>query len=364
METIDVDLGDRGYPIYVGVSTLRTFGEVCRNHELPVKLGVISDRNVAQHYLRPVESSLKRLGFQVRSVVIPPGERRKSLAQASQLYRWLLENRFGRDSSIVALGGGVVGDLGGFVASTFQRGVMFIQCPTSLLAQVDSSIGGKTGVNHPLGKNMVGTFYQPTFVFSDVNVLQTLPQREVVCGLGEVIKLSVIQDPKLFEYIEESLEDILSLRQNVLLRLVRRCAAIKANIVSVDETELMAETGRITLNLGHTIGHALEAASNYRVSHGEAVLLGLLVEGRVALEQKKLSRKDFEKLERLIGRVPLRNHRSSLHQDLLLRFIVHDKKARRGRVRFVLPRTIGEVYVAEDVGEQAIRKALRYIGAH
>ncbi|MEE9225104.1 MAG: 3-dehydroquinate synthase [Bacteroidota bacterium] len=364
VDTIDVGLGKRSYPIYVGLDTLSTFGEVCRNHELGSNLGIISDKNVARYYLRPVENSLKHLDFQVRSVVILPGEKRKSLAQAGKLYGWLLENRFGRDSAIIALGGGMVGDLSGFVASTFQRGVAFIQCPTSLLAQVDSSIGGKTGVNHPFGKNMVGTFYQPRFVFSDVRVLQTLPQREVVCGLGEVIKLSIIQDPSLFEYIDEFLEDILSLKQEVLLRLVRCCGAIKASIVSSDETESMAASGRVVLNLGHTIGHALEAASNYRLKHGEAVLLGLLAEGRLALEQKKFSPSDFEKLRRLIERIPLRNHRSSLRQDQLLHFIAHDKKARKGRVRFVLPRTIGEVYVAEEVGEQDIRKALQYIGTH
>ncbi len=199
---------------------------------------------------------------------MPPGEQRKSLAQASKLYAWLLENRFGRDSGIVALGGGVVGDLAGFVASTFHRGITLAQCPTSLLSQVDSSIGGKTGANHPLGKNMVGTFYQPKFVFSDVKVLQTLPQREVVCGLGEVIKLSVIQDSSLFEYVDKFLNDILSLKEEVLLPLVRWCASIKASIVSSDETELMPTSGRVVLNFGHTIGHALEAASNYRLKHG------------------------------------------------------------------------------------------------
>lgn len=364
VDTLVVDLGDRSYPIYVGVNTLTTFGEVCRNHELPSLLAVISDNNVARHYLRPLESSLKHLDFKVQSVVIAPGEKRKSFAQVARLYGWLLENRFGRDSGIIALGGGVVGDLSGFVASTFQRGVVFVQFPTSLLAQVDSSIGGKTGVNHPLGKNMVGTFYQPRFVFSDVRVLQTLPQREVVCGLGEVIKLSMIQDPSLFEYIGESLEDILALKQEVLLDLVRRCASIKASIVSTDETESMTSAGRVVLNLGHTIGHALEAASDYRLKHGEAVLLGLLAEGRLALEQNKFSQSDFEKLERLIERIPVRNHRASFRQDQLLHFIAHDKKARKGKVRFVLPRTIGEVYIAEEVGEKEIRKALQYIGTH
>ena len=364
MDTIDVALRERSYPIYVGVDTLNTFGEVCRNHELPSNLGIISDTNVAQHYLRPIENSLKHLDFQVSSVVISPGEKRKSLAQAAKLYEWLLESRFGRDSGIIALGGGVVGDLSGFVASSYQRGVAFVQSPTSLLAQVDSSIGGKTGVNHPLGKNMVGTFYQPRFVFSDVRTLQTLPQREVVCGLGEVIKLSIIRDPSLFEYIGEFLVDILNREEEVLLRLVRQCAAIKASIVSTDENESMATEGRVVLNLGHTIGHALESSSNYRVKHGEAVLLGLLAEGRLALEQKKFSPNDFEKLECLINRIPLRNHRSSLRQDQLLHFIAHDKKARKGRVRFVLPRTIGEVYVSEEVSEKEILKALRYIGTH
>jgi len=364
MHTIQVDLRDRSYPIYVGKATLERFGETCRQRGLPTQIGIISDRNVARHHLRPCKASLDRFGFQVRSVVITPGEQQKTFVQANKLYGWLLEHRFGRDSGVVALGGGVVGDLSGFVASTYHRGIAFIQCPTSLLAQVDSSIGGKTGVNHPLGKNMVGTFYQPSFVFTDVGLLRTLPVREVVCGLGEVIKLSIIQDPSLFDYINEKLEKILYLEQEVLLTLVKRCAAIKASIVSRDETESMETVGRVVLNLGHTIGHALEVASKYRLRHGEAVLLGLLAEGRIAMEQGKFSRGDFERLERLIERIPLRNDRSSLRQDQLLRFIAHDKKARKGKVRFVLPRAIGDVYIAEEIAEREIRRALQYIGTH
>lgn len=278
---IDVALGERSYPIYVGSGMAASFAPTCRQHGMPDRLVILTDGNVAPLYLAPLLKNLRHHTFDVTSLIIPPGERQKSLQRAGTVFTGMLKAGLGRKSAVIALGGGVVGDLAGFIAATYQRGVPLIQVPTTLLSQVDSSIGGKVAVNHPLGKNMIGAFYQPKFVWSDMDCLRTLPAREIVSGLGEIIKYGVILDAGLFEDLEANIDRILSLDRDTVLRVQARCAELKADLTSQDEKEAGI---RIVLNYGHTVGHALEAAGNYRVlNHGEAVLLGMIAESSIAL---------------------------------------------------------------------------------
>src|SRR3990172_7308869 len=262
-------LGERSYPIYVGSDMGSDLGATCRKHGLPDQITLVTDRTIAKHYLRPVGNRLRAAGFEVFSTVIPPGEKEKNLSRAQALFTAMLKQGVGRKSAVLALGGGVVGDLAGFVAATYQRGVTLVQVPTTLLAQVDSSVGGKVAVNHPLGKNMIGAFFQPRFVWIDAETLKTLPPREIVCGLGEVAKYGVVFDAEFFAYLETNLERIQQLDAESMLAVQARCCELKAHVVSEDERE---QGLRIVLNYGHTVGHALEAAGNYRVlKHGEAV---------------------------------------------------------------------------------------------
>jgi len=268
----------------------------------------------------------------------------------------MLELGCDRNSVVLAFGGGVVGDIAGFVASVYKRGIPYLQVPTTLLAQVDSSLGGKTGVNHPLGKNMIGTFYQPKMVWTDLTVLQTLPKREIVCGLGEIIKYGVIKDAELFKLVEDRLHEIVALDLELLQEIVLRCCQIKAGIVAEDEKE----TGpRMVLNFGHTIGHALEAEMGYKkISHGEALLLGMLAESRMALNLNILDIGDFQRIERLISRFELSGKLNRVEVGRLLKFIKADKKSSSGHTKFVLPRKIGEVEIVDEVSEDLIRSSL------
>jgi len=357
METLHVDLGPRSYPIYIGHQILSMVGPICRDHGIPSVVVVITDRNVGKLYLAHVANSLKHHGFTVHTVTVPPGELQKSLRTANRVFTDLIKNRIGRGSAVVALGGGVIGDLAGFVAATYLRGVRFVQVPTTLLAQVDSSVGGKVGVNHPLGKNMIGAFYQPKCVISDVDVLHTLPAREVICGLGEVIKSSIIADAQLFEFIEQHLDELLKLKRDALVTVIRRCCEIKAAVVSNDELE---GGSRIILKYGHTIGHALEAAGEYKVyKHGEAVLLGMWGENVVAHRRGFLSTDTHQRIQHLLGQILSKVPPSRIRAKEVLSAMAIDKKTINGRVRMVLPRKIGEVRVAEGIAKDEILSALK-----
>ena len=273
-QQIDVSLRDRSYPIYGGMDMVSSFAPMCRTHGISDALVVITDRNVASRHLQPLIRNLQHYQFQPVVIRIPAGERQKTLRRANTIFTEMLCKRIPRSSSVIALGGGVVGDLAGFVAATYQRGITLIQVPTTLLAQVDSSIGGKVGVNHPLGKNMIGAFHQPVFVWTDTSYLKTLPPREVICGLGEVLKYGIIRDAALFTYLESNIEKVLNLEDEATMYIQAKCAALKAEIVSQDERESGI---RIILNCGHTVGHGLESAGQYRLlKHGEAVLLGII----------------------------------------------------------------------------------------
>lgn len=359
VRTITVELADRSYPIYVGRDLVAQFAAVCTEHALPPTLTVITDRNVGAYHLQPLLRSLTHQGYHPIPIVIPPGESQKSLRRAAAIFTEMLSRGVGRSSAVVALGGGVVGDLSGFVAATYQRGVPLVQVPTSLLSQVDSSIGGKTAVNHALGKNMVGAFYQPKFVWTDMFYLRTLPRREVMSGLGEIIKYAVIRDAALFEYLEQHLDAVIDLEEETVAHVQSTCSALKAGLVSADERE---QGIRVVLNFGHTVGHALEAAGHYRMlRHGEGVLLGMLAESRIAFRLGLIDRATEERIAALIARVPLHVNRGLLRIPAILTVMGRDKKTIASRNRFVLPTRIGDVTVVEHVDRELIRESLRLV---
>lgn len=350
-----VNLGERSYPILIGSSQLSQLGEYLASLSLAPRLFVVTNEVVGRIYGEAVSRALRDAGFDVIYYELPDGEEYKSLGSADKLYTRAIEGGLERQGAMIAVGGGVIGDLAGFVAATYMRGVPFVQVPTTLLAQVDSSVGGKVAVNHPLGKNMIGCFYQPRLVFADVSTLKTLPLREVRAGLAEVIKYGIIRDKNFFEFLEENLEKTLALDQETLIQVVRRSCAIKAEIVEKDETE---QGLRAILNFGHTIGHALEVLTEYRVyKHGEAVAAGMVAATFIA-EEKGLCSPDIS--ERLIGlleraglscRIPFR-------AEEIMAVLPRDKKVRMGKLRFVLPVAIGEVIIESDVSEEIIWSAI------
>ncbi len=358
--TVHVELGKHSYPIYIGAAVHLSLGSLFRRHNLPGTAVIITDKNVAPLYLRVVKESLAGSGVAVRSIVIPSGEREKSLRRADAIYSKLLRWNIERQSTIVALGGGVVGDLGGFIASTYQRGVHLVQIPTTLLAQVDSSVGGKVGVNHALGKNMVGTFYQPDFVAADVAALQTLARREIVCGLGEVIKYGIIMNRKFFSYTQRHIDDLIAKDNGALLEIVAECCAMKADVVSRDERE---KNLRAILNFGHTIGHALEHAGGYRLlKHGEAILLGMVAETFCALRLGMINPADAGRVENAVLSVPLPSMlRLSFSPSKLLSTMRVDKKVHEGKIRLVLPLSIGKVALPIPVKENVILDSIDYL---
>ena len=356
---IDVALGERSYPIYTGADMVSSFAPICRQHGISDSIVIITDRNVASYYLQPLLRNLLHHKFKPMTIVIPSGENQKNLHRANSIFTEMLKKRIPRNSTIIALGGGVIGDLAGFVAATYQRGISMVQVPTTLLAQVDSSIGGKVGVNHPLGKNMIGAFHQPVFVWIDTDYLKTLPPREIVCGFGEVLKYGIIRDAELFGFLESNLEKILQLDTEAVIYVQARCAAIKAEIVSQDEKESGI---RIILNCGHTIGHGLEFAGHYKLmKHGEAVLLGMIAESFIAKEMKLLDADSYERIVALIRRVPMKMKLSSLKIADIVSAIGRDKKHIGAKLRFVLPIKIGEVKVVDDVAPTLIQKAVKEI---
>jgi 3-dehydroquinate synthase len=293
------------------------------------------------------------------SVEVPDGEQYKNLDWANAIYTALLTNGFDRKSALVAFGGGVIGDLTGFAAATFMRGVPFVQVPTTLLAMVDSSVGGKTGVNHPMGKNMIGAFYQPKKVLMDLGVLTTLPTKELLSGMAEVIKYGVIRDPELFDYLDKNREKILSLEPDVLTHIIKRSCEIKAGVVSKDEREGGL---RAILNFGHTVGHAIETAENYTMRHGEAVAIGMVYASRLAHRTGLCAASVPERVERLIKSYGLPADLSALSRrpsvDELMDTMQVDKKAEGGKVKFVLPSKIGEVVITNQWDEGVLKEAL------
>lgn len=355
MRTIRVNLAANSYNIYIDKNLLRRIGDIVIREKEPCKTLLITDSNIGRIYGSVVTQGLVRNKFDVKPVVLKPGEDQKTLETACALYDACFDYKLDRNSLIVALGGGVVGDISGFVASTFMRGIPFIQVPTSLLAQVDSSIGGKVAVNHPRGKNMIGSFYQPKAVFADTDTLSTLPAGELVAGLVEVIKYGVIRDAEFFGYIEKNLSDILQLDHDALLRIIAVSCQIKANVVEEDEKETYL---RAILNYGHTIGHAIEALTDYKkYRHGEAVALGMLYATRIAIEMGLADNTVFDRQFSLIKKLGLPLH-TGLKPELIIKSLYTDKKVISGKLRFILPVRIGEVIISDQVTEDILYRVL------
>lgn len=342
MEKVTVHLGERSYPIYVGAGILCQIGGLCRSLGLSPKGAMITNPTLGHLYTEPILTSFAESGFTLNVLEVPDGEEYKSLEWAGHLYRKLLPLGLDRQSPLIALGGGVIGDLAGFVAATFMRGLPYIQIPTSLLAQVDSSVGGKVAVNLPEAKNMVGAFYQPHLVVSDVRLLQTLPPREFQAGLAEVVKYGVIADKAFFEWLEGNLPSILRQEEEVLIYLVRTSCQIKARVVEVDERD---EGLRAILNFGHTVGHAIEAATGYRqYTHGEAIAIGMMVAARLSHHLGLCSKEVPLRLLALLQRIGLPTQ-LPIKPEILLKSIYYDKKVKEGVTHFVLTKDIGSVTV-------------------
>jgi 3-dehydroquinate synthase len=358
MEKIRVELAERSYDISIGWNILDKIGEAVKSFGLSPKISIVSNPTVFSLYGKRVSDSIKKAGFDVIAVIIPDGEEYKDLLWVQHIYDELLNDKLDRLSALVALGGGVIGDITGFAASTYMRGISYIQIPTTLLAQVDSSVGGKTGVNHKLGKNMIGTFWQPRLVWIDVEALKTLPKRELLAGLAEVIKYGVILDEGLFDFIETNREKILSLESNSLIHIIKRSCEIKAEVVSKDERESGL---RSILNYGHTIGHAIETATEYkRYLHGEAVAIGMYLEARLSQVLDLISRKQLFRIKDLIDSYGLPSEvPADLDINRIFSSIQLDKKAVAGELKFILPEKIGKVRIHKGVTEKSIRKVLQ-----
>jgi 3-dehydroquinate synthase len=341
MKTLTVNLGARSYPIYVGAGILSRAGEFLKGADLAGKVALVTNSTVAKFYLEPVREALTRAGFEMVPVLIADGEEHKNHASLGSIYDALVSARLERKSAVVALGGGVIGDLAGFAAATYLRGVPYVQIPTTLLAQVDSSVGGKTGVNHREGKNLIGAFYQPRLVLIDVDALATLPRRELVAGLSEIIKYGIIADAELFRLLETNIDRLVELDRELLIRVITQSCAIKARVVEQDERE---DDYRAVLNFGHTLGHALEAATEYRdFLHGEAVAIGMAKAAVISARRGFCDPGIVSRIHRLIEKSGLPTELpQNITRQRLIEGMELDKKSAGGKIKFVLCDGIGK----------------------
>ena len=355
MRTLTVDLGDRSYPIYIGADLI-TDAQLYRPHIHGRQVMIVSNETVAPLYLDKVRGALD--GFDVASVILPDGEQYKNLGVLDQIYSALLEHRFDRRCTLVALGGGVIGDMAGFAAASYQRGVNFIQVPTTLLSQVDSSVGGKTGVNHPLGKNMIGAFHQPQCVIADTATLATLPDRELSAGLAEVIKYGLIDDAEFFAWLEQNMAALVARDHAALSYAIERSCRDKAAVVAADERE---SGQRALLNLGHTFGHAIETGMGYGSwLHGEAVGAGMCMAARMSRHLGWLSVDQLARVERLIEAAKLPTQPpEQVSAERFGELMAVDKKVMDGQLRLVLMHDIGGSVISADFDPQALQKTLR-----
>ena len=341
MDEITVNLGNRSYPIYFGNTNLIDLGRVLKELHVGDQTAIVTNPAVGRLYLDPVEKGLRDADFRVTTMVIPDGEEYKSLDQVSEIYDRLISLRMDRNSALIALGGGVIGDIAGFAAATFLRGIPLIQIPTTLLAQVDSSVGGKTGVNHPKGKNLIGAFYQPRLVLIDVDTLNSLDREELISGLAEIIKYGIIQDACLFQHLEDNLERILNRHPESLLQVVKRCCAIKARVVEEDEKESGL---RSILNFGHTVGHAIEALTGYKsYKHGEAVAIGMVAATRISVNMQVCDESVLRRIKGLIHKAGLPTDLPKFTKEEYRKAMALDKKMGGSKVKFVLTEDIGTV---------------------
>ncbi|MGN1281562.1 MAG: 3-dehydroquinate synthase [Succinivibrio sp.] len=359
MESITVGLGNRSYPIHIGTDL--NYGQLIRQALAKVcDVMVVTNTTVGPLYFDDLKAQLEENGFNVHECVLEDGESYKTIDSWWKIHTALLEQEFGRDGAIIALGGGVVGDMSGFAASTYQRGIPFVQIPTTLLAMVDSSVGGKTAINHPLGKNMIGSFYQPKAVLADLDCLKTLPQRELSAGLGEVVKTGIIYDEKFFEFLEQNIEKVFRYDLDTMGHIVKRCCEIKAMVVSKDEQE---HGLRAILNYGHTFGHAIEAFLGFGTwLHGEAVGLGMVIASELSQSRGLISADDCRRMKDLCqkARLPVLIPEKMTGDDFIT-YMRHDKKVRHGVIRYVLPTAIGTVDLFSDVSDDEVRSLVSRI---
>jgi 3-dehydroquinate synthase len=355
VRTLTVALGARSYPIHVGAGLLQRTGKLL-SPLVSRRATVVTNPVVAQHHLGPLQASLSASAIDTEVIVVPDGETHKDWATLYAIHTRLLELSAERATALIALGGGVIGDLAGFAAATYQRGIPLIQIPTTLLAQVDSSVGGKTAVNHPLGKNMIGAFYQPRAVISDTATLSTLPDREYRAGIAEVIKYGAIRDLALFEWLEGNMERLLARDPEAVAHAVLESCRIKAEIVAADERE----TGeRVLLNFGHTFGHAIETATGYGAwLHGEAVAVGMALAARLSQRASGLSQREARRIERLLKRAGLPVHPPHIDAGRWLELMGRDKKVDAGELRFVLLAALGSGQVRTGVVLGQVAEAL------
>ena len=355
MKKIKVELGSNSYEIRIGAGLLARTGLWLKEKGFSGKAVIITDTTVKGLYGDALSQSLSRDGFNVTTLEVPPGEEQKSLETAGRLYHELTSSYAERTTPILALGGGVIGDLAGFVAATYMRGVPLIQIPTTLLAQVDSSIGGKTAVDHDQMKNTIGVFYQPKLVIADIDTLKTLPEAELANGLAEVIKSAAIRNRKFFSFLESNLERARSLDTAVLEEIVLETARIKAEIVARDEKELGL---RGILNYGHTIGHAMETVSNFQLQHGQAVAIGMVAAARISNKMGILDKSDVIRLTNVIKKAGLPTEMPGLDIKDIISAMKHDKKVRQDRIRFVLLKAIGNAFITDEVTTSLVEEAL------
>lgn len=340
---VKVSLADRSYDIRIKAGLLRDIGRSLRDLGFSGKVAVVTNATIGRLYTQTVQSSLKAAGYHVTPVVLPEGERSKTLRTVSLILDKLAQCQFERGSVLVALGGGVIGDLAGFAAAIYVRGIPFIQVPTTLVAQVDSSVGGKTGVNHAVGKNLIGSFHQPRLVLIDPDMLKTLPTREWIAGLAEVIKYGVIADEAFFSYLERHIDAIRKMEEGPVVHVIARSCQIKASVVAQDERE---SNLRRILNFGHTVGHALESLGGYRkLIHGEAVAIGMVLEAELARQLGHCSNEVVSRLRALVKRAGLPDALPPTTFPKLWEAMQHDKKVAQGRVYCVLPEQVGRVVV-------------------
>jgi 3-dehydroquinate synthase len=361
MRTVKVELGQRSYPIHIGEDLLDR-AELFPAHLSSRRAAVVTNSTVAPLYLGRLSRTLERAGTEVIACVVPDGEQHKNWQTLNLIFDTLLQHHCERATTIIALGGGVVGDLAGFAAAVYQRGVPFVQAPTTLLAQVDSAVGGKTAINHPLGKNMIGAFHQPRLVVSDITTLTTLPDRELSAGFAEVIKYGLIMDREFFSWLEANIERLVARDADALGQAVQRSCENKASIVARDERE---SGERALLNLGHTFGHAIETGLGYgRWLHGEAVGAGMVLAARLSARLGHLNDQDVERVQTLLRRAGLPVEAPALGTSKYLELMAHDKKVQDGKVRLVLLRSIGQAYVTADYPAGELREVLAGAAAH
>lgn len=357
MEKVRVELGERSYEIIIGRGNLHLIGERLLRFSLGQKIGIVTNPVVLELYGEKVSNSLKKEGFDPYLIVIPDGEIYKDYFWAYNILTKMLEFGFDRYSSLIALGGGVIGDITGFVASVYMRGIAYIQVPTTLLSQVDSSVGGKTAVNHPLGKNMIGTFWQPNLVWIDVETLDSLPEREFISGLSEIIKYGIIWDKEFFDFLVENREKILKKDKEILISIIKKSCEIKAEIVSRDERESFL---RSILNYGHTIGHTIETLTGYSTYlHGEAVAIGMVTEAKISNILGFLNKESFLKIKETIKNFGLPVQMPSIFDSsMVIKTILLDKKNIEGKIRIVIPEEIGKMKINFEIKEEDLKRAI------